>query len=107
MDESCERTSRGTNRTLERSRHPPGRHSSRRHEDALDLHGDLAGFLSLAWRSAVSRQGDVDTRRRVSREAEATMNAIEASDVAVGMSTRILREGYGDGAWHGPDLKAA
>jgi len=35
------------------------------------------------------------------------MNAIEASDVAVGMSTRILREGYGDGAWHGPDLKAA
>ena len=22
-------------------------------------------------------------------------------------ATRILREGYGDGAWHGPDLKAA
>ena len=24
-----------------------------------------------------------------------------------GIETRILREGYGDGAWHGPDLKAA
>ena len=23
------------------------------------------------------------------------------------LATRILREGYGDGAWHGPDLKAA
>jgi hypothetical protein len=23
------------------------------------------------------------------------------------MAARILREGYGDGAWHGPDLKAA
>ena len=22
-------------------------------------------------------------------------------------TTRILQEGYGDGAWHGPDLKAA
>jgi len=26
---------------------------------------------------------------------------------ATGMATRILREGYGAGAWHGPDLKAA
>jgi len=24
-----------------------------------------------------------------------------------GMAARILREGYGEGAWHGPDLKAA
>jgi DinB family protein len=24
-----------------------------------------------------------------------------------GIATRILREGYGKGAWHGPDLKAA
>jgi hypothetical protein len=24
-----------------------------------------------------------------------------------GVEARILREGYGDGAWHGPDLKAA
>jgi hypothetical protein len=23
------------------------------------------------------------------------------------LGTRLLREGYGDGAWHGPDLKAA
>jgi hypothetical protein len=26
---------------------------------------------------------------------------------AAGIATRILREGYGEGAWHGPDLKAA
>jgi hypothetical protein len=26
---------------------------------------------------------------------------------ATGIATRILREGYGEGAWHGPDLKAA
>jgi len=26
---------------------------------------------------------------------------------ASGMAARILREGYGEGAWHGPDLKAA
>ena len=24
-----------------------------------------------------------------------------------GVETRVLREGYGDGAWHGPDLKSA
>jgi len=24
-----------------------------------------------------------------------------------GVETRLLREGYGEGAWHGPDLKAA
>jgi len=26
---------------------------------------------------------------------------------ASGMAARILREGFGEGAWHGPDLKAA
>jgi hypothetical protein len=26
---------------------------------------------------------------------------------ASGIAARILREGYGEGAWHGPDLKAA
>jgi hypothetical protein len=26
---------------------------------------------------------------------------------ATGLETRLLQEGYGDGAWHGPDLKAA
>jgi hypothetical protein len=26
---------------------------------------------------------------------------------ATALAARILREGYGDGAWHGPDLKAA
>jgi hypothetical protein len=26
---------------------------------------------------------------------------------AIGLATRLLREGYGNGAWHGPDLKAA
>jgi DinB superfamily len=31
-----------------------------------------------------------------------------ATDIAAGgIETRILREGYGDGSWHGPDLKAA
>jgi hypothetical protein len=27
--------------------------------------------------------------------------------VETGQETRVLREGYGPGAWHGPDLKAA
>ena len=27
--------------------------------------------------------------------------------MAGGVETRMLREGYGEGAWHGPDLKAA
>ena len=27
--------------------------------------------------------------------------------MATALAARILREGYGDGAWHGPDLKAA
>lgn len=36
------------------------------------------------------------------------MNAITTENVtAGGEGTRILREGYGEGAWHGPDLKAA
>jgi hypothetical protein len=30
-----------------------------------------------------------------------------ANTTASGMAARILREGYGEGAWHGPDLKAA
>ena len=30
-----------------------------------------------------------------------------AKTTAGGTAARILREGYGDGAWHGPDLKAA
>jgi len=33
--------------------------------------------------------------------------ATTASRTAAGMETRILKEGYGEGAWHGPDLKAA
>lgn len=31
----------------------------------------------------------------------------EHSQITVGLDERILREGYGLGAWHGPDLKAA
>jgi hypothetical protein len=30
-----------------------------------------------------------------------------ASGHTIGTDARILREGYGEGAWHGPDLKAA
>lgn len=30
-----------------------------------------------------------------------------ANTTATPTAARILREGYGDGAWHGPDLKAA
>jgi hypothetical protein len=29
------------------------------------------------------------------------------AEVASGLTTRLLNEGYGSGAWHGPDLKAA
>jgi DinB superfamily len=29
------------------------------------------------------------------------------ADVAVGLLSRMLNEGYGSGAWHGPDLKSA
>ena len=35
------------------------------------------------------------------------MNTITTESIAGGPGTRILREGYGDGSWHGPDLKAA
>jgi hypothetical protein len=36
------------------------------------------------------------------------MNTIATDHTtADAMAARILREGYGDGAWHGPDLKAA
>ena len=31
----------------------------------------------------------------------------KAGNTAAATETRILREGYGDGAWHGADLKAA
>ncbi len=30
-----------------------------------------------------------------------------STSTAVGMGLRVLSEGYGPGAWHGPDLKAA
>jgi hypothetical protein len=32
---------------------------------------------------------------------------IATEQVVADASARVLREGYGDGAWHGPDLKAA
>jgi hypothetical protein len=30
-----------------------------------------------------------------------------STSTAVGIESRVLNEGYGSGAWHGPDLKAA
>jgi hypothetical protein len=40
---------------------------------------------------------------------EVTMSAstIENTAIPSGFEARILNEGYGSGAWHGPDLKAA
>jgi hypothetical protein len=40
---------------------------------------------------------------------EGTMNTSMENDVSVesGVESRLLREGYGPGAWHGPDLRAA
>jgi hypothetical protein len=40
---------------------------------------------------------------------EGTMSTSTEKDVVVtrGVESRLLREGYGPGAWHGPDLKAA
>jgi DinB superfamily len=36
------------------------------------------------------------------------MSTTTTANTTIGpMETRILREGYGEGAWHGPDLKAA
>jgi hypothetical protein len=35
------------------------------------------------------------------------MSATISDTKAAAVDTRILREGYGEGAWHGPDLKAA
>jgi DinB family protein len=35
------------------------------------------------------------------------MSATIIDKAAAAVERRILREGYGDGAWHGPDLKAA
>ena len=39
--------------------------------------------------------------------AEAIMSTSAMNHTAGGVETRILREGFGEGAWHGPDLKAA
>ena len=49
VDESGARTSRGTDRPVERQGHSSGGHACGWHEDALDLHGDHSGCLSLAW----------------------------------------------------------
>jgi hypothetical protein len=40
---------------------------------------------------------------------EGTMSTSTENDVVAtrGVESRLLREGYGPGAWHGPDLKAA
>jgi hypothetical protein len=40
---------------------------------------------------------------------EGTMTTSTENDVLAtrGVESRVLREGYGPGAWHGPDLKAA
>ena len=35
------------------------------------------------------------------------MNTVTTDTKVTGQEARILREGYGEGAWHGPDLKAA
>src|SRR5947207_7495942 len=35
------------------------------------------------------------------------MSTATTTNVPAGAERRILREGYGEGAWHGPDLKAA
>jgi len=35
------------------------------------------------------------------------MSTATTTNMPAGVERRILREGYGDGAWHGPDLKAA
>jgi hypothetical protein len=37
----------------------------------------------------------------------ATGGVKQAEGIGAGMLDRILREGYGSGAWHGPDMKAA
>lgn len=36
-----------------------------------------------------------------------TATASTMAGIKQDMASRILQEGYGDGAWHGPDLKAA
>jgi hypothetical protein len=35
------------------------------------------------------------------------MEVAMSTSTAVGIESRVLNEGYGTGAWHGPDLKAA
>jgi uncharacterized damage-inducible protein DinB len=35
------------------------------------------------------------------------MNTIATENTSTSIETRMLREGYGPGAWHGPDLNAA
>jgi hypothetical protein len=35
------------------------------------------------------------------------MTTTASGNTVIGVESRILAEGYGDGAWHGPDLKAA
>lgn len=35
------------------------------------------------------------------------MSTVTTGTKVTGQEARILREGYGEGAWHGPDLKAA
>jgi hypothetical protein len=46
---------------------------------------------------------------RVPRDTEVIMSTTtsEQKTIPTPLDTRVLNEGYGPGAWHGPDLKAA
>src|SRR5262245_14743995 len=108
LDESGHRPSRRAGRAVERPRHPTGRYARGWNEDTLDVYGYHSRLISLAGRGDVSESADLDARGRVPGEAEDTMSTSTIDQkVASGIAGRILREGYGEGAWHGPDLKAA
>jgi hypothetical protein len=49
------------------------------------------------------------TTRNQNREASMSISTAANSETALdpALASRILREGYGEGAWHGPDLRAA
>src|SRR6185436_1525694 len=95
VDQSRQRTPRRTGWQLGRPGHRPERDARRRHEDALDVYRDRERFVPLARRSPLPECNDVDTRRRVSREAEEIMSNAAAETKRETIDQRILREGYG------------
>src|SRR5262245_37268560 len=67
--------------------------------------GDLVAAIRHK-KTAISAKSSVFSRPYNGLRHGGNMSTT-ASGHTIGTDARILREGYGEGAWHGPDLKAA